>query len=190
MKIGLYFGSFNPIHTGHLIISNFIANLYVDKIWFIVSPQNPLKNSDNLLKSEYRLNLVKLAIEDDERFEISDIEFFLPTPSYTITTLQTLSQNYPQHKFFIIMGSDNFQTIPEWKSSSEILKNYTLLVYERQGFTLRDKNIQKDDVIFVDAPLLNISSTVIREMLTKNESIRYLVPAKVYQSIKENGYFK
>ena len=189
MKIGLFFGSFNPIHTGHLIIANYILNLSVDKVWFIVSPQNPFKQPAALLNPIQRLNLVKLVTEDDDRFEVSDIEFQLPLPSYTIKTLETLSESFTQHDFYLILGSDNYLDIPKWKSSSEILNNYKILVYERPGYKL-DRDITGDNITFLQAPLLDISSTLIRELLSKNKNIRYLVPDKVYNAIETNGFYK
>ncbi|MEP6685119.1 MAG: nicotinate (nicotinamide) nucleotide adenylyltransferase [Parafilimonas sp.] len=186
MKIGLFFGSFNPIHTGHLIMANYIANNYVDKIWFVVSPQNPFKDHNELLMAENRLSLVKIAIEKDDRFQASDIEFKLPIPSYTINTLKGLSQQYPDHEFFIIIGSDNYEEITKWKSADEIIKNYKLLIYERPGFCLS----KPTDSSIINAPLLNISATEIRKLIRQNKSFKYLVPENVYEAIKKNNYFK
>jgi nicotinate-nucleotide adenylyltransferase len=189
MKIGLLFGSFNPIHTGHLIIANHIASYHVDKIWFIVSPQNPFKRSAELLNAECRFALAKLAIENDNRFEALDIEFHLPTPSYTIDTLQTITAKYPEHKFYLIMGSDNFLNISKWKASTEIVNNYNLLVYQRTGFTV-DEECLAHNITLLNAPLLDISSTTIRNLIAQNKSIRYLVPEKVYKEIQANGYYR
>lgn len=190
MKIGLFFGSFNPIHTGHLIIANYVANYTVDKIWFIVSPQNPFKQSAELLNASKRLALVRLAVSNDERFEVLDIEFHLPTPSYTVDTLHLLSRQYPEHEFFLIIGSDNLQSFPGWKSSTEIINKYTLLVYERPRFSILNKDVRNNNIKFLNFPLLDISSTEIRELIAKNKSIRYLVPERVYEAIAANGYFK
>jgi len=190
MKIGLFFGSFNPIHTGHLIIANYLANYEVDEVWFIVSPQNPFKQSAELLSAAYRLELVKIAVENDERFLVSNIEFNLPKPSYTINTLQAFSINYPLHDFCLVIGSDNLLGIANWKSSTEIIDNYKILVYERPGFPTITSNITHNNIKFLNAPLLDISSTEIRYLLSNNKSIRYLVPEKVYEVISANGYFK
>ena len=187
MKIGLLFGSFNPIHTGHLIIANHIANYYTDKTWFIVSPQNPFKLTTDLLNPSQRLKLVQLAVENDTHFKVSDIEFNLPTPSYTINTLHALTKKYREDKFFLIIGSDNLAGITAWKSSEEILSNYKLLVYERPGFPI-ETNISTIEII--QAPLLNISSTFIRRLIKENKSIRYLVPEKVRVEIEANKYYK
>jgi len=189
MKIGLLFGSFNPIHTGHLIIANHIASYNVDKIWFIVSPQNPFKRSKELLNAECRFALLNLAIENDDRFEALDIEFHLPTPSYTINTLQALSAKYSGHEFYLIMGSDNFLNISKWRASAEIIKNYNLLVYQRTGFAV-DENCLTRNITLLNAPLLDISSTAIRNLIAYNKSIRYLVPENVYKEIQTNGYYR
>jgi nicotinate-nucleotide adenylyltransferase len=187
MKVGLFFGSFNPIHTGHLIIANHIANYYTDKVWFIVSPQNPFKEPNKLLKAESRLSLVQIAINNDNRFEASDFEFKLPTPSYTINTLKALVQQYVDYEFVIIIGSDNFKEISGWKSASEVISKYKFLIYERPGFSITNTF---DDNQILKAPLLNISSTEIRNLIANNKCFKYLVPEKVYKEIKEQNYFK
>ena len=189
MKIGLLLGSFNPIHTGHLIIANHIASYHVNKIWFIVSPQNPFKRSAELLNAKCRFALTKLAIENDDRFEVSDVEFHLPTPSYTINTLQALTAKYPTHEFYLIIGSDNFINISKWRSAGEILNNYNLMVYQRSGFAV-DGEYLANNITLLNSPLLDISSTTIRNLIAQNKSIRYLVPDKVYKEIHANGYYK
>ena len=186
MKVGLFFGSFNPIHTGHLIIANHIANYYVDQVWFIISPQNPFKSARDLLKAEARLSLVKIAIEKDDRFKASDIEFKLPVPSYTIDTLTILSKQYRDCEFFIVLGSDNYNEISKWKSAEEITSNYKFLIYERPGFSISKLN----SGYINDSPLLNISSTKIRNLIREDKSFKYLVPECVHEAIKKNGYFK
>jgi nicotinate-nucleotide adenylyltransferase len=189
MKIGLLFGSFNPIHTGHLIIANHVANYNADKVWFIVSPHNPLKKSSELLRAEDRLDLVKQAVENDNRFEVSDIEFDLPIPSYTINTLQALKKAHPQHEFYLVIGSDNWVSFSKWKSSTEILENYNLLVYERPGFQVNDNQVS-GNIQLLKAPLIDISSSSIRKLIRENKSILYLVPEKVCSEILTNGYFR
>ena len=189
MKIGLFFGSFNPIHTAHLIIANHVVNYYVDKIWFIVSPYNPLKKTSELLKAEDRLKLVKLAVENDDRFEVSDIEFSLPIPSYTINTLQALKKKYTQHEFYLIIGSDNWASFPKWKSSHEILVNHNLLIYERPGFEVNSAQLS-DNIQLLKAPLIDISSSSIRRLIREDKSILYLVPERVCTEIFTHGYFR
>lgn len=189
MKIGLYFGSFNPIHTGHLIIANHILNeSALDKIWFVISPLNPFKQSENLLNEYDRLNLVQKAVEDDLRMKASDIEFSLPKPSYTVHTLTYLGEKYPGHQFSIIMGSDSFQNIGKWKNAEIILANYPIIVYKRPGFEI-ENNINARLTI-MDAPMLEISATHIRELIKQGKSIKYLVPPVVEEEIAAGGYFK
>jgi nicotinate-nucleotide adenylyltransferase len=190
MEIGLYFGSFNPIHIGHLIIANHILNTTaIDKIWFIVSPQNPLKKSESLLGAPERLNLVKLAIENNSRFEVSDIEFHLPRPSYTINTLSSLKNTFPQNTFYLIIGSDNYLNFSKWKSSHQLKSEHHIFVYQRPGFPLAPEKNSLNIRVF-DAPLLDISSTSIRQLIRDRKSIRYLVPEPVYIAIEVNNYFK
>ncbi|HEV8285541.1 MAG TPA: nicotinate (nicotinamide) nucleotide adenylyltransferase [Chitinophagaceae bacterium] len=189
MKIGLYFGSFNPIHTGHLIIANHILNeTDLQKIWFVVSPQNPFKTNESLLHENKRLDLVKKSIADDERMMASDIEFNLSKPSYTINTLTYLQENYPDEEFFIVMGSDSFQGLYKWKNAETIIKEYKILIYQRPGFETENKLQAQIEVL--NAPLLDISSTEIRELITKEKSIRYLVPDKARKEIEKKGYYK
>jgi len=189
MNIGLYFGSFNPIHTGHLIIANHvIEHSDLDKIWFVVSPHNPLKESHSLLNEYDRLHLVELAIKNNNKFRASNVEFHLPKPSYTIDTLTYLSEKFPLEKFSVIMGSDSFQNLPRWKNYEKILEFYNIIVFERPGFPVSKEAIAAN-VEVLKAPLLEISSTHIRSQLKENRSIRYLVPDEVMQCIAENRYY-
>lgn len=189
MKIGLYFGSFNPVHVGHLIIANHILNeTDLKKIWFIVSPQNPFKSETSLLNEYHRLHLLKSATEDDNRVKVSDIEFHLPKPSYTSNTLAYLQEKYPTHQFVIIMGSDSFQNLNKWKSWETIVAHYEILVYSRPGFKTENKINAK--LTILDAPQLEISSTKIREYMKNGKSIRYLVPDKVFEEIEKGNYYK
>lgn len=190
MKVGLYFGSFNPVHIGHLIIASYIADLkMVDKVWFVVSPQNPLKPSASLLNEYTRLHLVNLAIEEDNRLGVSDIEFKLPKPSYTIDTLTYLKEKYPQHDFFVIMGSDSLQNLNKWKNYEQILHNYKIIVYKRPGYDI--PSVQLNENIFIaDAPLLDISSTIIRQRIKEKKSILYMLHDKVRLEIENNNYYK
>jgi nicotinate-nucleotide adenylyltransferase len=190
MNIGLYFGSFNPIHNGHLIIANYIVqNTDLEQVWFVISPQNPLKTSSTLLNEYHRLYLVQVSIEDEPSLKATDIEFRLPKPSYTIDTLTYLGEKFPSHHFSVIMGSDSFQNLPEWKNYRQLLSNYPIYVYERPGF--KPENVYTDaKVTFLKAPLLEISSTYIRKIIREGKSIRYLVPEKVRVEIEQNGYYR
>jgi nicotinate-nucleotide adenylyltransferase len=189
MKIGLYFGSFNPVHTGHLIIANHILNsTELDKVWFIVSPQNPLKPSSELLNEYDRLHLVRAAIEEDNRIKASDIEFTLPRPSYTVDTLAYLTEKYPEHEFAVIMGGDSFQNFHKWKNFEVIVKRFRLYVYPRPGFTIT--NTHNADLHIVDAPLLQISATQIRKLIKEGKSIRYMVPDRVKEEIEKGNYYR
>lgn len=189
MNIGLYFGSFNPIHHGHLIIANFIAqNTTLDQVWFVVSPQNPFKISSTLLNEYHRLHLVRLAIEGERKLKATDIEFHLPKPSYTVDTLAYLEEKYQEHQFSIIMGSDSFQNISKWKNAPVILKRYPIYIYKRAGFEI--KPISGVTVYPVDAPLLEISATHIRNCIKERKSIRYLVPDIVKEEIEKYNYYR
>lgn len=189
MNIGLYFGSFNPIHIGHLIIANHILNeSKLQKIWFVVSPQNPFKKSESLINEYDRFHIVQKTIENDPRLKVSDIEFSLPKPSYTVHTLAYLKEKYPDHDFSIIMGSDSFQNLGKWKNAEVIIENYSIIVYRRPGFDVNNKLNARIQVM--DAPLLEISSTHIRELIQSGKSIKYLVPANVEEEIITSGFFK
>ncbi len=190
MKIGLYFGSFNPIHHGHLIIASHIyQHTDLDQVWFVVSPQNPLKPSSVLLNEYDRLHLVKLALEGENDLRATDIEFKLPKPSYTITTLTYLQEKYPGYQFSAIMGSDSFQNITRWKNYEQLLKNYALYIYVRPGHE-RIETFPASNVTVLKAPFLEISATQIREYIKNGRSIRYLVPENVREEIESNGYYK
>ena len=188
MQIGLLFGSFNPIHTGHLIIASYIADhTDLDRIWFVVSPQNPLKNSASLLNEQHRLSLVQTAIDGDDRFKASNIEFKMPKPSYTIDTLARLSETYPEHQFSVIIGSDSWMNISNWKNYLNIINNYNIYIYIRPGFE-PDPNVPPN-IQFLHAPLLDISATTIRKNIKEGKSIRYLVTDEVMEEIKANNYY-
>lgn len=189
MNIGLYFGSFNPIHHGHLIIASFIAeNTALDQVWFVISPQNPFKESASLLNEYQRLHLVRISVEGESKLKATDIEFHLPKPSYTVDTLIYLEEKYKQHNFSIIMGSDSFQNLPKWKNADVILNRYPILIYTRPGFEVSpDANA---NISVIKAPLLQISATEIRKQLKEGKSIRYLVPDVVKEEIEKNGYYK
>jgi len=189
MEIGLYFGSFNPIHVGHLIIANHILNeTSLQKVWFIISPLNPFKETQQLLNEYDRLHLVQKAVENDNRLKASDIEFNLPRPSYTVHTLAYLSEKYPSYRFKLIMGSDGFQNLGKWMNADVIIKNYPIIVYKRPGFEI--KNDTGANIEVMKAPLLEISATHIRELIRQGKSIKYLVPPVVEEEILAGGYFK
>jgi nicotinate-nucleotide adenylyltransferase len=189
MKVGLYFGSFNPVHVGHLIIANHIANnCELDQVWFVVSPQNPFKNPTALLNQYHRLYLVKAAIDGEKKLRASSVEFKLPSPSYTVDTLAYLKEKFPAYSFSLIMGSDGFQNISKWKNYQVILNNHLIYIYRRPGFDIN--NIHNANIIELDAPLLEISSTKIREMIKQRQSIRFLVPDVVKEEIENNNYYK
>ena len=185
MKIGLYFGSFNPIHVGHLIIANHIANnLDLNQVWFVISPQNPLKVSNTLLNKFHRKYLIDIAIDGEKKLRSSSIEFSLPIPSYTIDTLTYLRENHPGYLFSVIMGSDSFKNIARWKNYQQLVKDYKILVYERPGF--KTENNFGKNIINLNAPLLDISSSKIREMIKTGQSIKFLVPDVVKEEIEKN----
>jgi len=188
MKIGLYFGSFNPVHNGHLIIANHVINnTDLKQVWMIVSPQNPLKKSNSLLNEYDRLHLLQSALEGETKIKASSIEFNLPRPSYTIHTLTYLKEKYKQHQFSIIMGSDSYTNIKKWKNYELIILNYEIYIYERIGYPI--ENNDNAQINLLEAPIIQISSSTIRDNLKKGKSIRYLVPDSVNLQVKENKYY-
>lgn len=188
--IGLFFGSFNPIHIGHLIIANYIVE-YTDlkEIWFVISPQNPLKEKSSLLADHHRLALVNIAVENDMRFKSCDIEFRLPQPSFTIHTLAYLKEKYPQKNFAIIMGADNLQSIDKWRNYRQIIDNYKIFVYPRPG---NDGGRFNDhtNVNWVNAPLMEISSSFIRKAIREKKDIQYYLPPGVYKYMTEMHFYE
>lgn len=189
MKIGLYFGSFNPVHNGHLIIASYVANhTDIQQVWLVVSPQNPLKPSSVLLNEYNRLHLVQVATEDNPQLRASEVEFKLPKPSFTIDTLTYLEEKYPHHEFLIIMGSDSFQNLPKWKNYKLLLEKYPIIIYQRPGKEVT--GILPLNTAIIKAPLLEISATAIRRDIKEGKSIRYLVPEKVREEIELSGYYK
>ena len=190
MKIGLFFGSFNPVHNGHLIIANYISQTTdLDKVWLVVSPQNPLKPKETLLKDRDRLTLINLAIEECPRLRSSNIEFKLPKPSYTIDTLVYLHEKYPQHEFSLIMGSDNLVTLPRWKNFAKLLK-YNIYVYRRRGFDENPYPNNQNIRLLDEFPFLDISATFIRDNIRKGVSMQFFLPDTVWKYIDEMGWYK
>lgn len=192
MKIGLYFGTFNPIHVGHLIIANHMAeHSNLDQIWMVVTPHNPLKQKNTLLDDYQRLHLVRLATEDYPKIKPTDIEFKLPQPNYTVNTLAHLSEKFPQHEFSLIMGEDNLKSLHKWKNYEYILQHHDIYVYPRvseEGENELFKNHPRIQII--DAPVVEISSTVIRDNIKKNKNIRPLLPQKVWEYVIHNNFYK
>lgn len=190
MKTGLFFGSFNPVHNGHMVIANYFAEFSdLDQVWFVVSPHNPLKPAGSLLNDFQRLQLVELAIGDYRKMKVSKIEFGLPKPSYTINTLAHLQEKFPQHEFVLIMGSDNLHTFHKWKNYEQILEYYSIYIYPRPGFDGGDfKNHPK--VKFIEAPLMEITSTFIRNAIKSKKDVRFMMPEKVADYIDEMNFYR
>lgn len=189
MTIGLFFGSFNPIHIGHTIIAEkMLENAGIDELWFIVSPQNPFKKNKSLLHEFDRLNMVKVAISENSKFKVSDIEFNMPKPNYTIDTLTFLSEKYPETKFKLIIGEDNLASFKKWKNYVQVLENYGLLVYPRYNIKKTDF-IQHLNIKMINAPLIDISATFIRNAIKENQSIKYLVNESVEAFIERERFY-
>jgi nicotinate-nucleotide adenylyltransferase len=189
MKIGLYFGSFNPVHIGHMAIANYLVEFGdIDQLWFVVSPQSPFKEKQTLHNDYDRLKMAELAVGKDHRFRVSDVEFKLPKPSYTIHTLNHLKERFPLFTFSIIMGADNLGKFSQWKHYEEIKGDYEIIVYPRPGYTVND-NPEIPHLTIVDAPLLEISSTFIREAVSDEKDIRYFLPPKVWDYIQKNKLY-
>ncbi|PHR31676.1 MAG: nicotinic acid mononucleotide adenylyltransferase [Fluviicola sp.] len=203
MKVGLYFGTFNPIHVGHLIIANYMTeHSDLDQVWIVVSPQNPLKKKKTLLADYHRLALVRAAIEDDPKLTVSDIEFQLPIPSYTSTTLTYLKEKHPGNEFSLIMGEDNLRTFHKWHNHEAILDNHTIFVYPRV-LTIQEEAAQKEgkpesnafadhnNVVFCnDAPVMKISSSFVRNAINDGKDVRYLLTEPVHKYIEEMHFYK
>ncbi len=192
MKTGLFFGSFNPIHIGHMAISNYILSFSdVEQLWFIISPQNPFKAKKSLLADYHRLELVRLAIGDNPKMQASNIEFSMPQPSYTVDTLARLSEKFPQHDFSLIMGGDNLKAFHKWKNFEEILKYHKLLVYPRPEYDLSDVSeaiLSRTEI--VQAPFMEISSSFIRNSISQGKDIRYFMPKDVSAYVDEMNFYK
>ena len=190
MKTGLFFGSFNPVHVGHLIIANFMATQTdLKEVWFVVSPQNPFKKKKSLAKDYDRLHLVRLAIDQNARLKVTDIEFSMPKPSYTIDTLTYLREKYPKRSFVLIMGGDNVHTFDRWKNYEQILAGYEVYVYKRPDTTI-EAFAGHPKFSFFEAPQMNISATYIRKCIANKKSIRYLVTEPVHAYIENSNLYR
>lgn len=191
MKIGLFFGSFNPIHIGHLALANYFVEFTdIDKIWFIVSPQNPLKERKSLLNDYLRLEMVRIAIYNyPKKYFVSNIEFNMPKPSYTIDTLSYLKEKYPNNEFVLLMGSDNLKTLHKWKNYKEIISHHKIYVYPRPNINIDDIKIDADYEIF-DAPQMDISSSFIRKAIKDGKEIQFFLPEIISKYIENNNLYK
>lgn len=192
MKIGLYFGTFNPIHVGHLIIANhMVEHTDLDQIWMVVTPHNPLKKKNTLLDDYHRLQMVHLATEDFPKLKPSDIEFKLSQPNYTVNTLVHLEEKYPSHKFSLIMGEDNLKSFHKWKNYEAILAHHDIYVYPRISAEAENSEFKNHPKIhLIDAPVVEISSTFIRDNIKKGKNIQPLLPTKVWQYIDHNNFYR
>ena len=187
--IGLFFGSFNPVHVGHMIIANYMATqTNLSKVWMVLSPHNPLKSQSSLANDYVRLNLLNLAIGDNDNIKSSDVEFKLPKPSYTIDTLTYLGEKYPNENFALIMGSDNLQNLNKWKNYEQLIDNYDIHVYRRPGYDESDL-LYRSNVYIYDAPLMQISASYIRKSIRAGHSVQYLVPDAVYVYLNNNKVY-
>lgn len=190
MKTGLYFGTFNPIHIGHLAIANYMIEFSeIEQLWFVVSPQSPFKQKQNMLDDYQRLELVNRAIEGDDRLRANSVEFKLAKPSYTIDTLTYLQEENPNHQFYILMGSDNLEHFHKWKNYEQIIQQYQILVYPRPGFD--ENNYEKHEHIqIVNAPNMEISSTFLRNAIKAGKDVRHFIPEKAWQYIDEMNFYR
>lgn len=190
IKIGILSGSFNPIHTGHLILAQYMAEYEdLDEIWFVVSPQNPMKHQDSLINERFRLEMVKLAIQENPRFKCCDIECNLPIPSYTINTLNELEKKYPERKFSFIIGADNWLIFNRWKDSDKILARFPILIYPRTGYDIREP-LSHPNVKLTAAPRIEISSTFIRSAITEKKKMNFFLPENVYKYILRKNLYR
>ncbi|WP_158966550.1 nicotinate (nicotinamide) nucleotide adenylyltransferase [Paraglaciecola sp. L3A3] len=189
MFTGLYFGSFNPIHIGHLAIANYMVEFTnLDELWFVISPHNPLKQKKTLLNEQFRLDILQLAIKDDARFRVCNVEFNMPKPSYTVDTLAYLNELYPNKNFVLVMGSDGLVTFPRWKSAQIIQDKFTRYIYPRLEEDV-EKYKEEENIKFVPAPRMEISSSFIREAIKAGKDIRHYLPSKVYDFIQDKGFY-
>ncbi|MGA9271409.1 MAG: nicotinate (nicotinamide) nucleotide adenylyltransferase [Lutimonas sp.] len=192
MKIGLFFGTFNPIHVGHLIIANHMAEFTdLEEVWFVVTPHNPFKVKSTLLPDHHRFRLVSETTDDYDKLKPSNIEFGLPQPSYTINTLVHLAEKHPEHHFNLIMGLDNLHTFPKWKNSEVILNDYEIYVYPRVSEKREPSELLRHQKVhMIDAPIVEISSTFIRKAVKERKDVRALMPYKAWKYMDEMNFYK
>ncbi|MGB2128647.1 MAG: nicotinate (nicotinamide) nucleotide adenylyltransferase [Flavicella sp.] len=191
MNVGLYFGTFNPIHIGHLIIANHLVEYSdLDEIWMVVTPHNPFKNKATLLSNYDRLEMVYLATDDFEKIKPSDIEFSLPQPSYTVNTLVYIQEKYPKHTFSLIMGEDNLNSLHKWKNYEEIIHNHLIYVYPRVTKDLVNSNLNMERIFKIAAPIVEISSSSIRKAIKEGKNIQPLLPKKVWEYVDKMNFYK
>ena len=191
MNIGLFGGSFNPIHNGHVrLAKSLLQEAALDEVWFLVSPQNPFKQDQQLLDDDKRLQLVRLALKEEPQLIASDFEFHLPKPSYTWNTLQALEQEYPERKFTLLIGGDNWEAFDKWYRYEDILKRYPIIVYPREGSKVPGVKFQGSEIQIVETPLINISSTQIRQRLQEGKSVRGLVNTEVAMVIEQEHLYR
>lgn len=191
MKIGIFSGSFNPIHIGHMVLANFITEFTdIDEVWFLVTPRNPLKEDTVLLDENTRLEMTKLALADYPKLKASDFEFSLPRPSYTVHTLEALSEAYPENTFALIIGADNWEAFDRWRDFEEILQQYKIYVYPRFGYRISISKKWKENVEALNSPVIEISSTFIREALNKGKDMYAFLPESVYKYITEKELYR
>ncbi len=191
MKIGIFSGSFNPIHVGHLVLANYITEFTeVDEIWFLVTPQNPLKENSELIDEDLRLEMTRLALEAYPNFKCSDFEFTLPRPSYTVNTLNALSEKYPEHEFYLIIGADNWDTFHQWKDYKSILDKHHIYVYPRLDAKLTISKGLRSSVEALESPIIEISSTFIRDSIAEGKNMKAFLTESVYNYIKDNNLYE
>lgn len=191
MNIGIFSGSFNPIHAGHFILANFITEFTdMDEVWFLVTPQNPLKDNQILVDQHFRLEMVKRAVADYPKLKASDFEFSLPQPSYTINTLEKLSSVYPKHQFTLIVGADNWATFDKWYNYQKILDNYNIYVYPRLNSSVVIPESLSDRVKLLSSPIIEISSTFIRNGIAQEKDLKAFMPTEVYEYIYAKGLYR
>jgi len=190
MHIGLFFGSFNPIHIGHLALAEYLVEFTdLEQVWFVVSPHNPLKPKESLLPENNRLEMVHLAVNEDSRFRVSDIEFRMPKPSYTIDTLSYLNEKFPDHNFSLIMGADNLESFHKWKNAGLIIKKYHRYIYPRHGSSGEELK-SHENITLLDAPKIEISSSFLRQAIKDGRTVRHFLPARVFEYIDEMNFYK